>query len=405
MDIRRVVTAGLCTQCGTCAALCPRGAIAVDWSVREGYVPRVDDSRCNDCGTCVDVCPGEGLDFTAQAWWRADNEGAPYRDFLGPWRGLSVGWAADERTRYLGASGGIATAILQAALERDLIDAALVCRTDPAQPLRAEPVVARTPDEVAACRGSKYNVVDTNVLLRRVIDEPGRYALVGLPCHIQGFRLARERSRMLRERVVFTMGIFCGWTAKPRATEVEALRSGLDPHRLRAVSYRGPGWPGPLRLETQAGEVRELAFPAYFYRCVRSSTLLRCRLCPDALAELADLSVGDTWLDRYDGTPGVSDLVVRTTRGERVVEAVAGDRLTLFDSTPDEIVTTQLATMAQKRGLYRGRMWLRGLARRPRPHNPGIALKPTESDRWAAVRDLAGEAHRWVETVRYPSRF
>ena len=404
MDIRRVVTAGLCTQCGTCAALCPRGAIAMDWSVRDGYVPRVDDDRCNDCGICVDVCPGEGLDFTEHAWWRADNEGVPTQDFLGPWRSLSVGWAADERTRFLGASGGIATAILQGALERDLIDAALVCRTDPEQPLRAEPVVARTPDEVAACRGSKYNVVDTNVLLRRVIDEPGRYALVGLPCHIQGFRLARERSRTLRERVVFTMGIFCGWTAKPRATEVEALRSGLDPRRLRAVSYRGPGWPGPLRLETQAGEVRELAFPDYFYRCVRSSTLLRCRLCPDALAELADLSVGDTWLDRYDGTPGVSDLVVRTTRGERVVEAVAGDRLTLFDSTPDEIVTTQLATMTQKRGLSRGRMWLRRMARRPRPHNPGVSLRPTASDRWAAVRDLAGEAHRWVETVRYPSR-
>ena len=103
--------------------------------------------------------------------------------------------------------------------------------------------------------------------------------------------------------------------------------------------------------------------------------------------------------------PGVSDLVVRTARGERVVEAVAGEWLTLFDSTPEEIVTTQLATMSQKRELYRGRMWLRGLARRSRPHNPGIALRPTASDRWAAVRDLAGETHRWVEALRYPSRF
>ena len=45
-----------------------------------------DDGRCTDCGACLEACPGPGLDFTAGAWWRERNDGAPARDFLGPWR-------------------------------------------------------------------------------------------------------------------------------------------------------------------------------------------------------------------------------------------------------------------------------------------------------------------------------
>jgi coenzyme F420 hydrogenase subunit beta len=402
--IEEVCAAGLCTQCGTCAALCPTATVSASWNVRDGYIMSVDKRRCTDCGLCVEVCPGPGCDFTADAWWRAENEGAPSTDFLGPWRRLFTGWATDERTRYLGASGGFATAIVQGALEAGVIDAALLCDSDPERPLRARPIVARTADEVAACRGSKYNAVATNLMLREVLDRPGRYALVGLPCHIQGFRQARERSRRLRERVVFTTGIFCGWTATPRATLVEALRAGLDPAHLARVSYRGPGWPGCLRFETQDGTVREAAFPAYFYRLVRSYTLPRCRLCPDGLAELADISVGDAWLPQYHGTPGASDLIVRTPIGERLVERIAGEWLTLFPSTPDEILRSQSETKREKRSLYRGRLRLRALSGRSVPENPGITSHPDPADTWAGVRDLLREVHRSLEALRFPPR-
>ena len=401
MNVERVCAAGLCTQCGTCASVCPRLAISMDWDVREGYRLRVDGEKCNDCGSCLQVCPGEGLDYTPGAWWRQENDDAPFIDVLGPWRRLWFGWASDAATRYLGASGGVATAILQGALATQVIDKAIVCRTDPANPLRAEPVVAGTPDEVAACRGSKYNVAAMNLLLRRVIDEPGRYALVGLPCHISGFRLARERSATLRRRVVFTLGIFCGRTATPRGTQVEMRRAGLDPAEVTRVSYRGSGWPGSLRMETKAGGVRCAELSDYFERFDRGYRLLRCRLCPDALADLADVSVGDAWLERFEGTPGVSDLVVRTAAGEQLIDALAPDWLTLLPATPAEIVASQAETIVLKRDVYRGRMWLRRLARRPVPYNHGIRLAPSLGDRLAGVRDLTREARGVWEAVRY----
>jgi coenzyme F420 hydrogenase subunit beta len=402
-NVQQIYDDGLCMQCGTCAALCPARAIDLAWDVRIGYRLTVDERKCTDCGTCREVCPGPGLDFTAGAWWRARNEGAPTRDYLGPWRRLWFGWAADPAVRHAGASGGVATALLTGVLEEGLVDTVIAVGTDPANPMEAVGVVCRTAAEVAACRGSKYNVVALNTQLRRVLDEPGRYAVVGLPCHVQGLRLAQRRSPRLRERVVLSLGIFCGLTNEPRATEIFARRAGLDPAALSAVSYRGPGWPGGLRLETRDGRVRCRDFPDYFDRYCWAHQPPRCRICPDSLAELADIAVGDAWLDRFEGSDGVSDIVVRTPAGETVM-AVLADRLALVEATPDDVVFSQRETYHMEREIGLGRLWLRSLAGRPLPRYPGLPTSVTPRQRLLGLKNAVEERlFRSLADWRFPT--
>ena len=46
-----------CLQCGTCADLCPVGAIA------EGDTKYfVDPAQCVDCGACQEACPAEAIE-------------------------------------------------------------------------------------------------------------------------------------------------------------------------------------------------------------------------------------------------------------------------------------------------------------------------------------------------------
>ena len=401
MNVQHVYDDGLCMQCGTCEGICPTGSVALTWDLRVGYRLRLDEQTCTDCGRCYDACPGPGLDFSASAWWRERNEGAPFGDFLGPWRRLWFGWASDPEVRHVGASGGVATALMQSALEAGLVDAVVAVRMSVSNPLEAEAVICRSASEIASCRGSKYNVVAINTALGRILDEPGRYALVGLPCHIQGLRLAQRHSRGLSERVTFAMGVFCGLTNEPRATAVLAHQAGLDPTMVREVSYRGPGWPGGARLVTDR-VTRWRDYPDYVDRRFMALTPPRCRLCPDALAELADVSVGDAWLDRFEESEGVSDIIARTPAGERLLDA-AGGRLVLEAASPAEMVASQAETYGVKRGACRGRLWLRSLARRPVPTYPGLALSASAADRLRGVAALAQERlFRFLVDRRYP---
>lgn len=402
MNVQHVYDDGLCMQCGTCVGVCPTGSVSLTWDQRVGHRLRVDEQSCTDCGRCHDACPGPGLDFSPGAWWRERNEGAPYEDFLGPWRSLWFGWSADPVTRHLGSSGGVATMLMQAALESGAVDAVVAVRTSAANPLEAEGVLCRSPAEVAACRGSKYNVVAINTVLRSILERPGRYALVGLPCHIQGLRLAQRCSRRLRERVVLALGIFCGLTQEPRATAVLARQAGLDPAELRDVSYRGPGWPGGMRLADRQGTVRRQDYADYIDRQFMALVPPRCRVCPDALAELADVSVGDTWLDRFAGSDGVSDVITRTPAGERLLEAAAGS-LVLQAATPQETIASQEETHRVKRDVCRGRLSLRALAGQPVPDHPGLALSASVSDRLRGLTDAARElVYRRLADRRYP---
>jgi len=402
MNVQRVYDDGLCMQCGTCEGVCPTGSVSLQWDLRVGHLLHVDEQSCTDCGRCHDACPGPGLDFLPDAWWRERNQGAPFEDFLGPWRHLWFGWSADPEVRYAGASGGVATTLMQTALETRAVDAVVAVRMSAANPLEAEGVICRSPEEVAGCRGSKYNVAAINTVLRRILDEPGRYAVVGLPCHVQGLRLAQRRSKRLRERVVLTLGIFCGLTAEPQATAVLARQAGLDPAELRDVSYRGPGWPGGMRLADRLGTVRRRAYPDYIDRGFMAHVPPRCRVCPDALAELADVSVGDAWLERFTGSDGVSDVIARTPAGERLLEDAAGS-LVLQPASPEEMVASQKETYRVKRDVCRGRLWLRSRAGRPVPTYPGLKLSASAGDRARGVDDAVQERlFRFLVDRRYP---
>jgi 2-oxoacid:acceptor oxidoreductase delta subunit (pyruvate/2-ketoisovalerate family) len=49
-----------CTGCGTCARLCPEGAIKME--LKNGkQKPRVDLNYCKGCGLCAEECPVKAI--------------------------------------------------------------------------------------------------------------------------------------------------------------------------------------------------------------------------------------------------------------------------------------------------------------------------------------------------------
>ena len=50
--------------------------------------------------------------------------------------------------------------------------------------------------------------VPANIAFEEILEHDGKYAVVGLPCHIHGLRKAQELNKKLRERIVFSFAFF-----------------------------------------------------------------------------------------------------------------------------------------------------------------------------------------------------
>jgi coenzyme F420 hydrogenase subunit beta len=380
LTIKWVVKHKLCTGCGVCVAACPHSAL--DMTTDEGrgcFVPQMCDEDCRRCGLCYEVCPGHGVDFEGLS-------GKLFGDIpgdlaLGRHLACYVGHACDGGIRYDSASGGLVTALLIFALEHHLIDGALVTRMRSDNPLRPEPFIARTRREILSATGSKYCPVTIGAALREILAAKGRFAVVGLPCHIQGIRKAEQQIPELAGRIRYRISITCSFNYSFHGTRrfIESL--GIAPEEVEELQYRGRGWPGSMLLRVKDGT--ETVVPlAEYYRSLGPYSLWRCMLCSDMLGELSDLSCGDAWLPELVKTDkvGSSFVISRTPEAEELLEAAATrEAIELSELGIQPLLAAQGRALFKKRKL-KARMRLARLWGRRVPMYRQKLMDPIPSD-------------------------
>lgn len=313
----------LCTGCGTCVALCTEEAIKLTIDERKGiYVPELNEEKCNNCGICYGVCPGHEVDFKQLNLEIFGKE--PEDVLIGNYLNCYVGHSTDYDIRYNSASGGLVTQLLIFALEERIIDGALVTRMKKDNPLEPEPFIARTKKEIIEASKAKYCPVPANIALKEILEsEDGeRFAVVGLPCHINGIRKAEQINKSLKEKIYLHIGIFCGHAPNFLGTEFLLNTLKIKKEDVRNLSYRGEGWPGSMKISLESGE---LLLPDYWNNLfgLNFFTPARCLLCSDGICELADISFGDAWLPELsDDKIGRSIIVSKSEIGEQLLQVM-----------------------------------------------------------------------------------
>jgi coenzyme F420 hydrogenase subunit beta len=240
---------------------------------------------------------------------------------------------------------------------------------NPEAPLEPLPYLATTEEEILASVGSKYCPVAANLRLRDVLSSDGKFALVGLPCHIHGLRKAQTRNRKLREKVAFCISIFCGLNMSPAGTRVMLNRRGVPIENVTQIKYRGTGWPGRLQVEMLDGQTLSEPYLDYFDNHFMCYELHRCNLCCDSFGELADISCGDAWLPEYKSSDdrGTSVVVVRSERGSDLLSLVGSEVLALERLSIDKAVQTQRLALVWKKEWLRAKAALVKLSGREVP--------------------------------------
>jgi coenzyme F420 hydrogenase subunit beta len=166
------------------------------------------------------------------------------------------------------------------------------------------------------------------------------------PCDVSAMRsLARVDPRVDRQ-VRYLLTIFCGGVHNEKVPLQIIRHHGVEASEVGVFRYRGFGWPGPLRVETSDGTRHDLTYEQAWLsggQTWRYELQFRCKICPDAVGESADLSAPDGWVlcdgkPVYEEAPGTNALLVRTARGQDLVRrAVAAGALLLAPLSAAEL--------------------------------------------------------------------
>jgi coenzyme F420 hydrogenase subunit beta len=309
-----------------------------------------------------------------------------------------VGAVSDANVRRRRSSGGLATEAAIWGLQTQRWQGVIVSRLAQQRPFDVETYLATTAKEVRSAANSLYRPVPACTGWAAIKDFGGPVCFVGLPCHIEALRKAQERVPWLRERVAFAIGLFCSGTPGTFATEAFLRYHGIMPGRVTSLEYRCEGWPGTMRVQ-----VRDRRTPRRFHRGQRGGLAdrfrfmgafqrrgafvhPRCLTCPDHVAELADLSLGDAWhvVDRRE-TLGRNLAIVRSEQAAQLLREMHGaNRIFLAPIPREKVIHSQQACLASQKRLASMTAVLRK-RHIPTPTFTGLPnLRVNRPDRWMA---------------------
>ena len=329
-SLDEVVTSGMCIGCGLCASLGGDDAVEMAMTAEGRLRPHsVRPLEPDMLSTIAAVCPGTaiaGLPSHLRTDDTVDDE------MWGPHVSIDRAYASAPDVRFMAATGGVLTALALHLIETGTVDLIAHVAADPDAPMRTVAHVSRTREDVLAASGSRYGPAAPLTHIGELLESGERFAFVGKPCDVTALRnLARVDPRV-DELCHVMLTLVCGGASELGKSVAVLDGLGIAEDELSLFRYRGFGNPGRTRIETKDGRAEELTYNDMWDEESTWQIQYRCKVCPDAIGEAADLAASDLW---PGGGPtgedaGFNGMITRTAQGAELVDAaVASGHLTV----------------------------------------------------------------------------
>ncbi len=322
---KEVIDEGLCTQCGTCVGL-SKGKLRFEEKKGIPLPTLVEEKNSSDIEkSCYSGCPARYCSYPKLNRFVFKKE--PKNWIPGITKASHIGYATDEKIRRNGASGGVITAMLVHLLQTKKITGVICLKMGAKVPYKAEPVVAKTEEEILACSQSIYSVTPVNTILEKSAKEKGPLAYVGLPDQVASIRKLQQQGHPSAANIKYVFGPYTG-----TQMYFEAIQSFLRSHSVKSekeivsLQYRAGEWPGYLQIKLKDGRVLKAEKFYYNYLIpffITSSSLQ----VADFTNELTDISVGDAWSPKYESIKkGFSVVLARSEQGIELLREMEGKK-------------------------------------------------------------------------------
>jgi coenzyme F420 hydrogenase subunit beta len=294
MLMKEIIRTGICTECGTCAAVCP----VLEWDHVLGQPKLV--GKCTGCGICYNQCPRTITD--------------PIQ-LMGDFK---TGYVSNTNIPEVigGQDGGTVTSLLCYMFDEHLIDAAIVTMKDPDDPWNPVAQIITTKEDAIKSSGSIYSHSQTVEALMDAIRQDYRsIAFVGTPCNIDAVdKMLNSPAGMLKYFMrahVLKIGLFCMDSFAPEALYSFFRKEGIDLEKVTKMDINK----GKFHLYEEDNKEPTKSYTIKELDKFKSSS---CNFCTDLTAEHADVSVGSV-----GSGPNKNTVFARTGIGAEIIEDAA----------------------------------------------------------------------------------
>lgn len=302
----------LCLGCGLCEAI-DKGNCKMTLTKQGFYEPQFQSQSQKNIKK---VCPG----ITIVA-----NSTRTNKSIWGDVVAVSNAWAKDESIRQSSSSGGVTSALAIYLLETKQVDAILHVGVAEDTYLYNRLHISRTREDVLTHNASRYAPAAVFNDIMDIFNASSEvYAFVGKPCDIAGMQNLLREYPQYKERVKFFLSIFCAGMPTYEASKkaISAFGKNEEPVKLQ---YRGDGWPGYFTAYYKDGTSCRMTYNESWGKILGRNLGFRCKICPDGIGMLADISSGDSW-NTKDGYPDFTEgdgrnfCFIRNERGKHLFD-------------------------------------------------------------------------------------
>ncbi|WP_218939739.1 Coenzyme F420 hydrogenase/dehydrogenase, beta subunit C-terminal domain [Lutibacter citreus] len=347
-----VVKNDMCIGCGLCIYKCPSQALEVQINDYGFLIPE-QISSCDSDGECITVCPFNPF---PKEEVKTENEIAEiyfdkatkYQEKVGRYVNIYAGYANEFRLN--SSSGGIATYIFTELIERGIVDHVFSVKQSTKPGFYYEYSISNNRKELSEAAKTRYFPVTLATVMPEIHKLKGKVAIVGVACFIKAIRLAQHTEPLLKDKIPFLVGIICGGVKSSFFTEYLASKVNIPIENIKKPQFRIKD------LNSTAGD--------YSFGCSstddNSKKLIRmgslgdmwgtglfkanaCDFCDDVTTELADISLGDAWLEPFNKEgKGTNVIVTRSFLADKILqEGITSGKLRIETLPLDKFIFSQ----------------------------------------------------------------
>lgn len=295
-----------CTGCMACVVACPKHAISIQDNI--SYLNAIiDENQCIGCAKCKTICQQiNPCKKSRPLFWKQ-------------------GWAADNDYRAEASSGGVASALMYATINKGGVVVSCELKN-------GRFIYSSATDKASIKRyiGSKYtksNPLDAYKTVQYLLQNGKKVLFIGLPCHVAGIK------KFIGEALssnLYLVDLICHGTPSPELLNMFLMESGVDIKTLSKLTFRKKD---SFHVSLEEKKIVPNSVVDRYTMGFLSGLFYteNCYTCQYASANrIGDLTIGDSWGSeiRAEVGRGISLVLCNSKKGEELLE---NSNLHLFD--------------------------------------------------------------------------